>query len=256
MRLLVAISQSKRVVLPHLFLKYSLPAIQKVVQADALVAQHLYSSKAAQSVKCYYETRKMPERHFGTVRQWIREEKFAPAQLVQTTEYRGAYPSLHNWQKILTQAQQYDYTLVLEDDAFLYEENCQQWFDLVASKQLGAFENFEKQGIPLVKSAWVLFGREFVEGILPHFMDWKNWNCRQAIVLKGKPNPRRLESALALFSEGKRVSLDNATVARVHSGKNWEKLIPLLLRAGATQEEIKLLSIDYGITEQQIEQYM
>lgn len=256
MKLLVAISQSKRVVLPHLFLKYSLPIIQKSVEVDTIIGQHLYDSKAAQSVKCYYETRKMSRQHFEIVREWTKQGKFAPAESVVVTNYRGAYPSLHNWQSILTRGREYDYTLVLEDDAFLYEPSCEDWFTKVATGQLGAFERFEKQGIPLVKSAWVLFGRQFVEEVYPYFMEWKNWNCRQPIVAKGEANPKRLESALALFSKGRLVQLDNSSVARVHCNKNWEKLIPLLSKAGATVEEIKLLAIDYEIMEQEVERYL
>lgn len=246
MKILVTILQCRRVVLPHLFIKYAVPMMQKIPGVE--VSVHIIQHSAPKDLSSRMATSSYPIEKENLVREWTKEGKYQGALITTHEESCTADPSLPSWQKGYEYALQTDadFYMWLEDDAFVYDRNCGLWPDVLKGALVGFYRD-EPDGY--IRNAHYVCNKEFVKYFLPFLQDTSLWNIKISIFSDEEKrilnlDAPRMEPRITKLAGTRKIKLDSKCAARYSKKQENQARLKELL-TNICPDELHLLSIDF-----------
>jgi len=231
----ITIFQCKRVVLPYIFIRYIFPRMKKIFPGELKVYLIQHTGGFKRTIETRLETDKIPNSKLKLVQKWTKEGR-----------YKGATIMLIKGVEIAVK-EKADFHLWLEDDALIFDKDCNKWPELMKGKYIGDYEKND-----IVRVAYLLTTKTFDKKLLPLLKT--NMNKFQ----KHKDNydslknlePWKIESRLAIEGGNKRVLLNKNYAARAHQFSKklrWDgehKIIKMIKKVAP--KEKKIFDIDFG----------
>jgi hypothetical protein len=173
MKILVTILQCRRVALPFLFIRYSLPMMRSAPGCSVHV--HLIQHEYLLDNINAHETSKLPRSKQQVVAEWTDAGRYAGAIITRHAEQFSQYPSIPSRRIAVEFAACHDHDLHLwlEDDAFVYDEACGNWSDTMGTSLIGAYR---ENAFGYVNTAHYVCRPELDLQLLPLLREPKNWN--------------------------------------------------------------------------------
>jgi hypothetical protein len=246
MKTLVTIIQCRRVVLPHLFARYSLPMMLGKLGGD--VGFNLIQHCCPPSITSRMETSKYPVEKEELVRQWSASGKFGAAKIIRHGEANSRDPALASWRIGFEQAlkSQAELFLWMEDDAFVYDPDCDKWSSLLGKARVGSYR---REPFGYIRNAHYVCTRPFVEEFLPLLRDENLWDMSRSIYSDEKRrildiDAPRMEPMLTKHAGTSLVDLNQNAAARYsHDPARRGPFLGLLARV--CPRDLGQLSIDF-----------
>lgn len=165
MNLLITILQNKRISLPYIFNKYCYPMMKERVHGRILYYHIVHNLHDANHT--LFSNKHLGEDKLKLVEEYIKKEKFNNAQILlheQTPEVWPALPSLKIAANCHGSFGLYNFHLWMEDDAIIYDTDCDQWATILGSGDVGLYRNTDKK--QMINTAYLLSTPEFDHRIL------------------------------------------------------------------------------------------
>lgn len=172
MKAVITILQARRVVLPHVFLRYVLPRMQECFpgELEAVVIQH--RANAAGGNRRLESLKGDSDERLDRVLKWTEEGRFAGATVLPHDVIHRPYPSIPTVHRGVQAAleRDADFHIWLEDDALLLDFDCADWDKLLGQSEVGVYRRFH-----YLNTAYLVTRRSFAERIekpLSRYDDW------------------------------------------------------------------------------------
>ena len=245
MKCVVTILQNKRVALPFLFGKYSLPAMRKAFGGEVKL-YHIFhdmhvEDKQLQSNKVYdlSDVNRVWEFIY---RGFYNEAKFVPHQEVNTELL--SLPSMMKAAEVAIE-EKADFHLWLEDDAIVYDLECGKWAELMKGATVGLYRSTVKQ--QMINPSFFVSTVEYDRKLLEALKDYKK-EPHEKFAQYGS----QIEHLLWTLCENP-VLLNSAAAQRHHPyGTKWSVWLPELKEwlkstiPDIQPEHVGLLDIDFA----------
>jgi hypothetical protein len=171
MKCIITILQNKRVSLPYLFGKYSFPKMRKIYPGDFSLV-HIWHN--AHNPDYHLESnRKLGGEKLLNVEAFINSNKFFNAEIITHNKTSPEWPGLESIKLALetTIARNADFHLWLEDDAIVYDKDCDYWATTLGSCDVGLYRDTNcKQ---MINTAYFLSTSEFDKRLLHIIHEYK-----------------------------------------------------------------------------------
>jgi len=156
---IITILQNKRVALPYIFGKYAFPVMQKLFPGK-LILYHIFHDVNFKNAKLA-SNQQLGQKHLQHVRQFVKEYKFTNALIYQHTKTSTEAPALPSIKLALQVAsdENADIHLWMEDDAIVFDPNCNTWFTTLANGDVGLYRDTNQK--EMINLAYFLSTREF-----------------------------------------------------------------------------------------------
>ncbi len=233
MKALVTILQCRRVVCPHLFVRYALPQMRARFPGDLEVVLIQHEAKTQRFSRL--QSAKLPAERERLVSEWTHGGRYDGARVLRHSEWHEPYPSLPSMQFAAEQAlaARADFHVWLEDDALLLDESCARWDEQLGSAELGVYRSSDE----IINTAWFVSRPSFDRRILPGLR--RRWAWRRF---------SRLEPWLRKKTTHVPAQLEPHFATREHhqvypyTGMNW--LVAKV--AELCPDQLELLTLDFG----------
>ena len=170
---LITILQNKRISLPYIFNKYCFPMMKERFNGRILyyhILHNLHDSKHN-----LFSNKQLCENKLKLVEEYIKQEKFKNAHILSHERTSAAWPALHSVKiaaNCLGSIGFYDFHLWMEDDAIIYDTDCDQWATILGSADVGLYRNTDKK--QMINTAYFLSTPEFDHRILRILEEFHN----------------------------------------------------------------------------------
>jgi hypothetical protein len=259
----VTIFQCKRVVLPHLFLRHGLPRMRDVFPGEmrAHLIQHVAGVAPEGSTM---GSARLPDDRLERVRRWTAEGRFEGATIERHTTRFDPHPALPSYRLGVELAlrEGADLHVWLEDDALIFDPECDTWPERLRDRDVGVFRRAEH-----VHVAYLVSRPEFdrrLRDLMRREELWSidrthpvPWPARIVRALRRRlgrevppyrpkrwrPGPGHVEHYTTLACEGGRAHLPEDAAARIHPGTDSAALVRLVRRMAPGEES--LLEVDF-----------
>ena len=246
MKILVTILQCRRVVLPHLFMEYSLPMMKKIPGIDINV--HLIQHDAPKNFKSRMATSSYPIEKETLVNQWTKKGKYSGAIITSHNEFCSGDPSIPSWRKGFEYALESDadFFLWLEDDAFVYDTDCNLWPEILKDSLIGFYRD---QPNGYIRNAHYVCNKKFVKLFLPFLRDQSLWNIHASIFSDEKNrvlniDAPRMESMITKLAGTSKKGLNSDFAGRYSSRPEGQQKLKKLIQR-VCPADASMLSIDF-----------
>ncbi|MGF1510296.1 MAG: hypothetical protein ACFB9M_12425 [Myxococcota bacterium] len=194
MKLVVTILQARRAVLPHVFVKYILPKMRAIFpgEVEAVIVQHRSRASGGRHA---LESGQLGDDKLDLVERWTREGRYAGADVIGHTVDHPPYPSIPGVHRCVQESLRRgaDYHLWLEDDALVFDQECDRWDALLGEREVGVYRRFH-----FLNSAYLLTRPSFDQRIVERLADyrWWTWSRRIEPFLRNQKRTKRAYLAM------------------------------------------------------------
>lgn len=233
MKIVITIYQNRRVVLPHIFIRYILPKMRAVFpgEIEAVVIQHRSDASGGNR---RLESLRHSTDALQRVRDWTERGMFDGAEVRPHEVIHRPYPSIPTFHRGVEAAleRDADFHVWMEDDALIVDFDCAWWDKLLGNTEVGVYRKFH-----YLNPAYMVTRRSFAERIrepLSRYDDWKESS--------------RLERFLAQQMVTSRTYLNPARAVRYHHKYYPYTGIRYVVEAVREHapEALELLDVDFG----------
>lgn len=184
MKCIITILQNKRIALPYIFNKYCMPALCKRFNGKIELFHIFHNTHVSTSAMA---SNKIDASEIKKVEQAILADLFAEATIISHKEINKEMPSLPSFKLALKIARQEkaDLHLWMEDDAIIYDKDCNSWATSLGNADAGLYMNTNEK--EMINTAYFLSTREFDERFT-NILDEFNKNLQVIGSTKGKWN--------------------------------------------------------------------
>lgn len=248
MNILVTILQCRRVVLPYLFLRYTLPMMRAKI--DGVVTVHLVRHEYLLPDINPHETSRLPVAKELLAREWTEEGRYAPATITTHSEQFARYPSIPSRRIAAEFAERHihDLHLWLEDDALVYDVDCADWLGIMGENRAAVYRT---NAFGYINAAYYLCTSELDNELLAALKEKDRWNLNASMYLnEGGEKILNLDSPrvepLLTKLAGKRIAHLRPEAAARHNSRKPESTAALKsLVERVCPSELGLLAIDF-----------
>jgi hypothetical protein len=229
MKILITILQCRRVALPFLFIRHALPMMKAVSGSSVCVhlVQHEYLLEDANP----HETSTLPPSKQQLVTEWTKEGRYAGAIITRHSEQFPQYPSIPSRRIAAEFAAKHgpDVHLWLEDDAFVYDEDCGTWSETLGTHLVGAYR---ENAFGYINAAHYVCRPEIDRQLLLLLRDPDKWNlCASMYIIQNGQktlnlSSPRIEPTLTRIA-AKRIAQLRPTAASRHNARKPESVVAL-----------------------------
>ncbi len=109
-----------------------------------------------------FSNKHLCENKVKSVEEYIRQGKFKNARILSHEQTTAGWPALHSVKlaaNCLGSSGCYDFHLWMEDDAIIYDTDCDQWATILGSADVGLYRNTDKK--QMINTAYLLSTPEF-----------------------------------------------------------------------------------------------
>jgi hypothetical protein len=159
MRCVITIIQNKRIALPYIFNKYCLPMYKKCFRGDVKLFHIFHNCHGNQGA--LYSNASMGEGHVRKVMKFIKDKQFPEAKIIEHNTVSKEWPALPSYKLAIDVAirEKADFHLWMEDDAIIYDRNCNTWALTLGSGDIGLYRDTDKK--EMVNIAYFLSTNEY-----------------------------------------------------------------------------------------------
>jgi len=248
MKILVTILQCRRVALPFLFIRYALPMMKSARGCSVCVhlVQHDYLLENTNA----HETSMLPASKQRLVAEWTAAGRYAGAIITRHSEQFARYPSIPSRRIAAEFAAHHDHDLHLwlEDDAFVYDEDCGNWADTLGTNLIGAYR---ENAFGYINTAHYVCRPELDLQLLPLLRESENWNLEVSMyTIEGgrkmlNLSSPRIEPTITRLAE-KRVTQFRPAAASRYNTRKPESIVALKsLLNRVCPAELHWLNLDF-----------
>jgi hypothetical protein len=161
MKCVITILQNKRVAMPYIFGTYSLPMMRARFNGEIKLYHIFHASNGLRS-QMTSNLLLGPEKVEQTA-QFIKEGHYKNATIVSHKKTSAKWPTLPSLRIAVKIAlkEKADFHLWLEDDAIVYDKDCDTWATTLGSADVGLYMQTDKK--QLINTAYFLSTREYDE---------------------------------------------------------------------------------------------
>ena len=208
MKAVITIFQYKRVALPYIFIRYCYPKMQQLFPGQMKVFLIQYIGKASENLM---QTSKIDNSRLELVRQWTKEGRYDGAEVVVHSESFSRCPPMPSYRIGVENAlrEKSDFHIWLEDDAIIYDEECDKLPRLIGNNEVGVYTPHykvlcpaylittpsfdERVGLLLKKEILFRKGPASIENVLTANCksEWSILNPKYAARFHGRPEQQR-----------------------------------------------------------------
>ena len=232
MKVVVTILQARRAVLPYIFLKHVLPRMRRMIdgQVEVAIIQHRKIPRNADTFLATNKTAGGTQR----VADWTRSGRFEAATIIGHDIEHPPYPSIPSFHLACEAAleRRADYHLWLEDDALVWDEECDRWPEIFGPREIGVYRSFSA-----INASYFVSRPDFDQRILSGLADYGHWSRK-----------RRLEPWLWQNLRTRRVRLSPRYAVRTHFREypfTGDRFVVDMVRRLCPQD-LQLLDLELG----------
>jgi hypothetical protein len=233
LRTVVTIIQCRRAVLPHIFIRYALPAMRRVFpgQIDVVLVQHRVDASGDNT---RLESLRSGTAGLERVRRYTENGMYEGAEILAHEIVHRPYPSIPSYHLAVEAAlsRQADFHVWLEDDALIYDLACGRWDELLGPREVGVYNRFHA-----LNTAYLVTRRRFAERIVGKLSRYDEWH-----------QGTRLEVYLRQSMRTSRVYLERSAATRYHHHEYLHASLRYVAEAvrQIAPDAVHLLDEDFG----------
>ena len=233
MKAVVTIIQSRRAVLPYIFVRHALPRMRASFPGhiEAVIIQHRADASGGNP---RLESLSSGNDKLELVRQWTSEGRYEGAEIIPHEIVHPPYPSIPSYHLGVQAAldRDADFHVWLEDDALIHDPECGAWDALLGVSEVGAYRRFHH-----LNTAYLVTRRAFAERIAPQLADYASWNPQS-----------RAEAFLRSNLRTSRTYLNPAYATRYHHREYPYTGLRYVVQAvrALAPNDVSLLDLDFG----------